>query len=457
MTSSPQDPSTPGEPNLKDEGGFSARENLSSDGSNPHTEKIPRDKGVPRGLSPESTLALITDGYRYIAKRCERYGSDIFETRLLLERTVCMQGEEAARIFYDTTRFTREGALAEPLKSTLFGHGGVQELDGDVHRHRKAMFMSLMTQQGIERLTELTTEQWESYARQWEQKEEVLLFEEVQELLCRAVCAWAGVPLEEEEVSRRASDFGAMIDGAGSVGLRHWRGRRARRRSNQWMADIIDGVRDGRLETDEGSALHAVAWHTDQSGELLETHTAAVELQNVLRPTIAVARYIVFIAHALHSHPEYREKLRSGSAQDRRRFVNEVRRFYPFFPFLVARTRTDFDWRGYSFRKDQQVLLDLYGTNHDERLWKEPDVFRPERFQGRAIGAYGLIPQGGGDHHVNHRCPGEWITLSLMTGAVRFLTESISYDVPDQNLSINLSRMPAIPKSRFRIRDVDLD
>lgn len=163
---------------------------------------------VPRDKSPESTLALATEGYRFIAKRCERYRSDLFETRLLLEKTICMQGEEAARVFYDPERFARQGAIAEPLKATLFGHGDVQELDGGAHRHRKEMFMSLMSREGIQRLRSLTAEQWQAYAQQWEAEDEIVLFENVQKLLCRAVCAWADVPLEEAEVQRRAADFG---------------------------------------------------------------------------------------------------------------------------------------------------------------------------------------------------------------------------------------------------------
>lgn len=165
-----------------------------------------------------------------------------------------------------------------------------------------------------------------------------------------------------------------MMDGAGSIGLRHWRGRRARRRTNQWLlGNLIAKVHAQELETEEGSALHAVAWHRDLEGELLDRRMAAVELQNVLRPTVGVARFIVFAALALHEHPEYRQKLKDGDDDFAKRFVQEVRRFYPFFPFLVARARKGFDWCGYRFQQDQQVLLDLYGTNRDERIWNAPE------------------------------------------------------------------------------------
>jgi fatty-acid peroxygenase len=41
-----------------------------------------------------------------------------------------------------------------------------------------------------------------------------------------------------------------------------------------------------------------------------------------------------------------------------------------------------------------------------------------------------------------------------MKRAVRLLATEMQYDVPEQDLRIDLSRMPAIPKSRFVIRNV---
>lgn len=43
-----------------------------------------------------------------------------------------------------------------------------------------------------------------------------------------------------------------------------------------------------------------------------------------------------------------------------------------------------------------------------------------------------------------------------MKGAVEFLVNGMAYDVPEQDLRIDLSRMPAIPESRFVVRNVRL-
>lgn len=411
---------------------------------------------IPRDRNLDSSLALLSDGYTFIQKRCRRLDADIFQTRLLLQKTICMRGAEAAEVFYDPNLFRRAGAAPGRMKKTLVGEGGVQGLDGEAHRRRKSMFMALMSPTEVERLGELTRSQLRAYAGKWSRVDEVVLFDEMMEVLCGAVCAWASVPLREAEVKRRTNDLAAMIDAPASVGLRYVRGRLGRRRAERWAGDLVERVRRGRLEVPEASALARVTHYRDVSGALLSTHDAAVELLNVLRPTVAVARYIVFAALALHQYPACRERLRSSDDSYLELFVQEVRRFYPFFPFAAARVRRTFTWRGYRFPKGTRVLLDLYGTNHDGRVWGQPNAFIPERFHQWDGSAYNFIPQGGGDHLLGHRCAGEWITISLMKVAVEFLTRSVSYTVPQQDLRIKLSRMPAIPERRFVIGQVRL-
>lgn len=136
--------------------------------------------------------------------------------------------------------------------------------------------------------------------------------------------------------------------------------------------------------------------------------------------------------------------------------MHEVRRFYPFFPFVAARVRDDFEWRGYPFPRGRLVLLDVFGTHHDARIWDEPEAFRPERFLDWDQSPFSFIPPGPGDPLRNHRCPGEGIASALMKGAATFLTREVTYHVPEQDLRITRSRLPALPRNRFIMRDVRL-
>ncbi|WP_230530893.1 cytochrome P450 [Microvirga roseola] len=409
---------------------------------------------IPRDKSWDSTRALLSEGYAFIPERCRRYQSDLFETRLMLTKAVCMSGPEAAREFYEPGRFTRRQALPKTALWLLQDQGSVQTLDGEAHDHRKQMFMSLMSPRAIRQLADLMARHWQARIPKWGGMSEVVLHSEVQEILCRAVCEWAGVPLTEDEASRRTQEFAAMVDGAGKVGPRNWRGMALRRRSERWARSIIEGIRSGTVKIPEKAPAHVIALHRNQDGAHLDVKVAAVELINVLRPTVAVARFIVLGALAMHEHPTFASRLRTGDDEDIELFIQEIRRFYPFFPLVAGRVLQDFDWKGYRFEKGAWVLLDIYGTNRDPRTWNEPERFDPDRFRSWDGSAFNFIPQGGGDHYAGHRCAGEWITIELMKQALRLLAREMRYDVPEQDLRIDLAYMPALPESAFRIANV---
>lgn len=403
---------------------------------------------LPRDGRIDSTAVLLAKPYDYVRDTCTRFGSDLFEARLLLRRTICMRGAEAAELFYDESRFKRRGAMPEPVRATLLGKGGVQGLDDEAHRLRKAMFMALMSDERVEKLARLVEREWLAAISSWASEGEVMLYDAIQTILMRAVCKWAAVPLSSAEEAKRTRDVVALFDQAATLGVGHLKARLARRRSERWLAALIEDTREGRVFPADVSALAVIAGHRDASGDLLPPRIAAVELLNVLRPTVAVSVYIVFVAHALHLFPKRVPESANGDCAAR--FVQEVRRLYPFFPALIARTRRAFRWRGVAFPKGRRVLLDLHGTNRSES-WSDPEEFRPERFIDTPCNPFMFIPQGGGDHHRHHRCPGEPITLALMKVALRLLTSRIAYEVPPQDLRIDRTRLPALPMSRFRI------
>lgn len=225
-----------------------------------------RRSPMPQRRDVDATLALALEGYEFISRRCRRYGTDVFETRLLLRRTICMRGADAARIFYDPDRFTRRGVMPRRVQKTLFGQGGVQGLDGDAHRDRKQLFMSLMTPDAISDLAALTAQRLREHILCWQRTDKVVVFDEVGRILCGAVCAWAGVPLADAQLQRRTDDLRAMIDSPARVGPAHWAGRRARTRAERWVGDSIEQVRHGVLQAPEGRALHAIACNATPAG-----------------------------------------------------------------------------------------------------------------------------------------------------------------------------------------------
>jgi fatty-acid peroxygenase len=244
-----------------------------------------------------------------------------------------------------------------------------------------------------------------------------------------------------------------MVDGFATLGPRHWRARTARGRRERWLAGLVRQIRAGTAKAPEGSVLEAVAGYADADGEPLDPRRAAVELLNIIRPTVAVSWFVTFTGHALYRWPEHRARLRDGDMAYAVAFAHELRRFYPFAPFVGGRAIRDLTWRDVRIPDGSVVLLDIFGQNHDASLWPEPYRFRPQRFLHHEPDPDQLIPQGGADARSGHRCPGEDITVALLAAFATWLAQ-LDYDVPPQDLTISLRRIPAIVRSRFVISAV---
>ncbi|MCK2216106.1 cytochrome P450 [Actinomadura sp. ATCC 31491] len=401
----------------------------------------------------DNTPLMLLEGYGWLPARRRESPDGVARTRVLGRRATGLCGPEAARFFYDEDHVHRHGAIPGLVQSTLFGHGPVHTLDGADHRVRKAMFLSLMTPGGVADLARRTAAAWDEAAAEWAGRPRVVLFDEAARVLARAVTDWAGVQLPRDEADELAADCVAMVDGFATLGARHWRARRARARQEARLARLVEDVRRGAFHPAEGSALAAVARHRDAHGERLDPRVAAVELLNVIRPTVAVCWFVAYAGHALHRWPEHRERLRAGDEAFAEAFAHELRRFYPFAPFVGGRAARDLTYGGYQIPAGTLVLLDLYGQNHDPELWPDPYAFRPERFLGRAIDPYELVPQGGGEARTGHRCPGEDVTVAVLRELVIRLAR-LEHDLPPQDLGISLRRVPARPASGIVLADV---
>ncbi|MEQ8671569.1 MAG: cytochrome P450 [Aggregatilineales bacterium] len=409
---------------------------------------------IPQKRGFDSTLSFLNNPYRFISQNSKKLNTSLFKARVMLQDTIFLIGRDAAHIFYDSEHFVRENAMPSAIQHTLIGTSGVQGLDDDEHRHRKQMFMLMMTPARVDTLKTIVEEYWCDYAYKWEKRDEVILYDELREMLCQAIFRWVGLPLEQSDVEKHTKELTALFGDAGSVSIKHFGARLARKRAERWAGDYIDRIRAHKENISQESPAAVIAFHRDLQGELLDRQVAAVELLNILRPVVAVSVFITFTAHALHAHPETHAQLDDSNYLSS--FVQEVRRFYPFFPAVVARVRQDFEYKGCPFHKGTRAVLDLYGTNHDAETWVSPDQFHPERFLNWDEDLFGFIPQGGGDPFTTHRCPGETIAVELMKSAALFLTRRIRYEVPSQDLSLDYTSLPALPRSHFVMRNVQV-
>jgi fatty-acid peroxygenase len=159
-------------------------------------------------------------------------------------------------------------------------------------------------------------------------------------------------------------------------------------------------------------------------------------------------------ALALHEHPKWHDAVRGAPEPIQQAFAEEVRRFYPFFPAIAGKARRAFQHHGHQFAKGDWMLLDLHASCHHHQMFPRPDEFDPHRPNSWMDQGFGLIAQGAGQVHRTHRCPGERLTVALMRRAIGLLTEEMTYTVPDQDLTLPASRIPARPASGFLMADI---
>jgi fatty-acid peroxygenase len=381
----------------------------------------------------DQTLAVAIKGYAWLPDLRRRHHGQPVPMRVLGRPALGIGGTAAARFFYEPGNLARHSALPAPAVDTIFGRGAVHTLDGDAHRARKALFVALLMGDGVDTLAKLVGEAFDEAADRWRGGPAISLFDGTARVIADAVCRWSGVRLEERDL---ASDLVAMVDGFATPGPRQARARAARWRRERELTKIIERV---RREDPSPGVLSAVAHHT-ADGYLMDARTAAVEMLNVIRPAVAICWFAAFAGHALHRWPEHRDRL--GDDEYALAFVHELRRFYPFVPFLGGRATRDLRFQRVDVPRGTLVLLDVYGHHHDARVWPDPYDFAPGRFLGHPAGELELIPQGGGDPRTGHRCPGEMITIAVLGALVRRLAR-LDYYLPPQRTGIDLTRIPA--------------
>lgn len=409
--------------------------------------QMPKEEGI------DHSIGLLKEGYHFILNRSEKLRSNVFETRILGKKAICMLGEEAAQIFYDPQKFQRKDAAPNRLVQTLFGKNSVQTLDDEEHRNRKEMLMSVMTEERLSHLLELTKMQWEQSIDKWSKMDSIVFYEEIKELLCNVAFKWIGYPLHENDVKKMTKELASMFETAAAIGPAHWVGRTFRNNCEKTIYQLIQDTRDEKIQFPKNTVLHQFAFHKDTQGNPLDVETVAVEIINMLRPIVAISIYINFSLLALLQFPKETEKLRSYNDYSKM-FVQEVRRFYPFFPFVAAKVKSDFTWNGYEFKEGTLTLLDLYGTNHDPTKWEDPQKFNPERFAYWKGSPFSFIPQGGGDYYLGHRCAGEQITVDVMKISLDYLVNRMEFKVPQQDLSFEMDDIPSIPKSKIILEQI---
>lgn len=415
----------------------------------------------------DQVLSFLRSGYLFASRVRRRTGVSPesgapVSMNLLGRRSVLVRGEEGVDLFYDTSRMKRHGAMPLFIRGPLFGSGAVHALDGDAHAARKNQMADMAYEdERVAQYKPYVAEELEMLTREWTSPGHV--YDGTALAFGRASFRWAGIPWSRQEMDRQARRMSRLLDTFGRPAT-HPISWFERFRLDRTFTQLIHGVRSGTVAADPDSVLAHMARLVDENGGLVDEKTAAVELQNLTRPNVAVARFAAFAGAALVEHPEWAARIheasqaRGGSLLDVPEavaFAQEVRRVYPFVPMLPAEATTDTEIKGCPIHKGQRVLIDILGTNNDPASWERAGTFDPERFMGvddaEAIRTF--IPQGGAEVRTGHRCPGEKIAVTSLSAAVVALARpNVELGTDPDDLTFSWTHMLTRPATGMRVR-----
>jgi fatty-acid peroxygenase len=411
-----------------------------------------------QGRLLDSSLLLARHGYLFTAalpaaERRQLHETSAVSIPFLGRPALLVTGDAGIGLFYDEARIMRHKAVPAPIATSLFGTGAIHGLDDDAHLHRKTLFLRALRQDELDRLVPIAIRRWRTQTDQWRTSGSGTVFPSAVVAFGTSIIEWAGITESETEMVQHAQWLADIVGGFGVLGPAYVKAAMARRRANTWATRLVRDQRT-RQHAADGSWLDRVSSFVDADGRPLPERTAAVELLNILRPTVAVSWLAAFAALAMTEHPDWAKRLKeedpAGPMPLAEAFAHEVRRYYPFVPVLAGRARRGFDFAGQHVTSGQRIILDVYGVNHG-REWADPWSFDPNRFLDvDPCEIPHFIPQGGGPREAGHRCPGEGVANTLVAVAVSELAR-LDAHLPIQDVSYSMRRMPTRPDSGVKI------
>jgi cytochrome P450 len=415
------------------------------------------------------TLAFLKDPFGIIDRGVAKYGP-IFRTNILGQDTIVVSGAEAADQFIQEHLVVRAGGTPKHVQELLGGRSlGV--IDGQEHRTRKRQVLAGFMREALVSYVPAMQKTVESYFARWTKEKEVVAVPELKRLaletIAKNVLSLEGGPKFEAMLE----DFKKVTAGVTGIpialpGTRYKEGLEARDRIMAMMREAAGEHRKRPIDDGLSRILGAKA----DDGSTLSDQDAAMELHH-----INIAGYIIFAEFAciliqLSKNPSMADRLKgevrahaqSGALSIDRfdampyllQFVKEVKRMVPIVPALFGTVVEDFELGGYLIPKGWKVWWGVRTSNHDSRMFKEPERFDPDRFgPGRAEDQkhpHAYAPHGAGPA-TGHKCPGTDYATLFMQVFTTVLLRDYAMDVPSQNLELEWSMIPPEPKDGLKL------
>lgn len=423
---------------------------------------------------------LLSEGYSFFGNRAKLYNSSVVKTHLFFERTIALVGANEARLFYNKSRIIRTQEAVPWFMRDFIAPGTMNaSLEGDPHYERKEVIMKSFSKDKLLQYLKKGQQGTRLYLDSWTRSTRVLEFRtEVRRLFVDiGMHLFWGFKLH-----RNDSFLVHMTDLLTSIhtdsfsfssvpGMGMWHAHRARREIGSYLLPLIKRSRNQTPRT--VTLLDNLAQHKDSKSRKHLERAIVSDLISIVRSHFALGNIATFLMVSLANQPQIQARIKNevesvigdngleltvdelDQLQYLEAVINEVRRYFPLTPILAARVKESFQYQGYCFPKGWRVILDVYGTHLDPRVWRDPFLFQPERWLRNST----EVPQSEvnlnqQDRH-NKLCIGERYSVLMLKLLISLMVREYHWsyeDNQDFSVELNLAGVPPQPKDGVLLR-----
>ena len=400
-----------------------------------------RDARPPRVPLPRplQTVRFVARPLSFL-ERCRRQLGETFEAQLYGPGDVVFISDPPSlKALFAADRVNTIAPGRNVILEPLLGPGSLLLQEDDEHLRRRRLMLPPFHGERMRAYEGVIREATERVVASWTRGEEIALHPGMQaitlEVILRAVFGVEGAErrraLSGALVELLASTASPVAVGYAIPGVRelppYRRLHALRRRADRALRDEIA---ERRSDPDLGSRqdiLSLLVSARFEDGSRMGDAELRDQLMTLLlagHETTATGLAWAFdlLLHDREAHERLRAELESGGHDYLDAVVNESLRVRPVVPFTGRELRADAELGGFELPRGTVVMAGIYLVHTRPDVYRDPYVFRPERFLGDdPPDTFTWIPFGGG----TRRCIGAAFAQFEMRIAIETILRSV--------------------------------
>ena len=413
------------------------------------------------------TVSFLRDS-QFAEKRFRQYGN-IFKTKIFGQPVLFVFGSENNYFFLTNENQYVQVNLPASTEA-LFGEGSVSVQTGELHKSRRQILYQAFQPRALADYFKTMEAITQNYLEQWYKKQEIVWYDELQCYTFDLACKFL-IGLDHASNSRLKLLYERWLGGLFSFNTVKlpWTKFGKAWSSRQEIKKQLGQIIEARLAQEKkgNDALGILLQASDEEGKQLLAGEIEDQLLGLLFAgygtlTSALASFCLLMAQ----NPEIFKKVREEQQKFPKNITPEQMKEMPYLDQVLQevlriippvgsgfrKVITDCEWGGYHIPKGWIIFLQITQTHKDIKVYKNPDKFKPERFDKNQVESkekpFSYLPFGGGIRE----CLGKEFARLEMKMFASLLTRSYQWELlPNQNLELAFTPVPQ-PKDGLKVK-----